>query len=93
MSPDGDQGFPGRLVAEVRFEVSGDGVGVLLEATSDAPVCLFVDLDREVERLPLEQEMVRIAGIDVPVVALSALEASAPVKVEAALRLFGLRPK
>ena len=42
MSPDGDQGFPGRLVAEVRFEVDGETVRVLLQATSDAPtvVCL-----------------------------------------------------
>jgi galactose mutarotase-like enzyme len=42
VSPDGDQGFPGRLVADVRFEVFGDTVRVSLQATSDAPtpVCL-----------------------------------------------------
>lgn len=88
----------GRLLARAPDNIAGKievrGIGIVeLEATSDAPVCLFIDLDREVERLPLEQEVVRIAGIDVPVVALSALEASAPVKVEAALRLFGLAPK
>ncbi len=37
VSLDGDQGFPGRLVAEVRFEVSVDTVRVGLQATSDAP--------------------------------------------------------
>ena len=41
-SPDGDQGFPGRMVAQVRFEADGDTVRVLMQATSDAPtvVCL-----------------------------------------------------
>ena len=42
VSPDGDQGFPGGLVAEVRFEISDDSVLVLFRAASDAPtvVCL-----------------------------------------------------
>ena len=42
VSPDGDQGFPGRLVAEVRFEVDGESVRVSFQATTDAPtvVCL-----------------------------------------------------
>jgi galactose mutarotase-like enzyme len=35
-SPDGDQGFPGRLRAEVRFEVVDDRVRVDLSATTDA---------------------------------------------------------
>jgi aldose 1-epimerase len=35
-SPDGDQGFPGRLRAEVRFEVLDDRVRVDLVATTDA---------------------------------------------------------
>ena len=42
VSPDGDQGFPGRLVAQVRFEISGESVLILFRAASDAPtvVCL-----------------------------------------------------
>ncbi len=42
VSPDGDQGFPGRLVAEVRFEVDGESVRVSMQATTDAEtvVCL-----------------------------------------------------
>ena len=35
-SPDGDQGFPGTLVAHVRFQVSPTGVRVELRATTDA---------------------------------------------------------
>jgi aldose 1-epimerase len=36
-SPDGDQGFPGALVAEVRYAVLPDGVRIELAATTDAP--------------------------------------------------------
>ena len=35
VSPDGDQGFPGRLTALARFEVSGDAVRVRYEATCE----------------------------------------------------------
>jgi aldose 1-epimerase len=36
VSSDGDQGFPGKLTARVRFEVSDDAVEVDFEATTDA---------------------------------------------------------
>lgn len=36
-SPDGDQGFPGRLRAVARFTVSATAVEVVLTATTDAP--------------------------------------------------------
>ncbi len=40
VSPDGDQGFPGELTADVRFEVDGNTVRVTHTATTDAPtVC------------------------------------------------------
>jgi len=37
VSPDGDQGFPGRLTATVRYEVDGDALTLDYTATSDAP--------------------------------------------------------
>jgi aldose 1-epimerase len=37
VSPDGDQGFPGRLNARVRYDVAGDQVDISYEATTDAP--------------------------------------------------------
>ncbi|MCD4532798.1 galactose mutarotase [Nocardioides sp. cx-169] len=37
VSPDGDQGFPGTVRAQVTFTVTGHAVGVELEATTDAP--------------------------------------------------------
>ena len=56
----------------------------------DVPVALFVDLDQAPERLPEPGERARcVAGVAIPTVALDGLEASAPLKVEAALRLFG----
>lgn len=88
----------GRLVAGAPAGIEGKievrGIGILeFETSSDASVSLVVDLDRDVQRLPVERETMRIAGIDVPLIAANALEASAPIKVEAALRHFGLKPK
>ncbi|MEO5652888.1 MAG: aldose epimerase family protein [Marmoricola sp.] len=37
VSPDGDQGFPGELVATARFETLEDGIGLALTATTSAP--------------------------------------------------------
>jgi aldose 1-epimerase len=37
VSPDGDQGFPGRLDAEAAYELLADGFRLTLTATTDAP--------------------------------------------------------
>lgn len=85
----------GRLLAapprniEGKMEVRGVGL-VQFDSVTDVPVCLSVDLDREVERLPELHDPLVIAGIKVPVIGLSALEPSSPMKVELALREFGL---
>ena len=84
----------GRLLARAPARIAGRielrGVGLVELATvADVPVCLLVDLDRPPERLP-EAETARLAGVDVPRVALAALEPSAPVKLEYALQRFGL---
>lgn len=87
----------GRLVASAPTNIAGKielrGIGILTYPTvSDMPVCLYVDLDRDVERLPPANETIHIAGVAVPMIAANALEPSAPVKVEAALYHFGLKP-
>jgi len=84
----------GRLVATAPPSIAGRiemrGVGLVRRPVAErAPVCLLVDLDRAPERLP-EAETRNVAGFPVPAVALSALEASAPLKVEEALLRFGL---
>lgn len=86
----------GRLLARAPANIEGKielrGVGIVpLETASDVPVALIVDLDLAVERLPERKGPQRLAGVDVPVIAVNALEASAPVKVEVALKHFGLQ--
>jgi hypothetical protein len=56
---------------------------------TDVPVCLYADLERVPERLP-ESATIGLAGLDIPLVTLAALEASAPLKLEWALVRFGL---
>jgi serine kinase of HPr protein (carbohydrate metabolism regulator) len=84
----------GRLVASPpptiagRMEVRGVGL-VDMRFEEGVTVCLLVDLDRQPERLP-EGAEADVAGLDLPVIGLAAHEDSAPIKVETALRLFGL---
>jgi serine kinase of HPr protein (carbohydrate metabolism regulator) len=87
----------GRLLArapvniEGRIEVRGLGI-IPLEHVSDVPIALYVDLNLDVIRLPDRREPAWVAGVQLPVIGLNALEASAPVKVEVALRHLGLPP-
>jgi len=85
----------GRLLAAAPERIAGKievrGVGIVeMPAVANEPVALFVDLDLTPQRLPEPGETRMIAGLPVPVVALAGLEPSAPIKVEAALRLFGI---
>lgn len=85
----------GRLVATAPANIAGRmevrGLGILdFEAAGEAPVCLAVDLGRELERMPVANEQVSIAGVKIPLIGVNSLEASAPVKVELALARFGL---
>ena len=73
---------PGTIAG--RMEVRGIGI-VDLPHTADVPVALIVQLDTEVLRLP-ERRTRKVAGVEVRQVALEALHASAPIKVELALR-------
>lgn len=71
-----------------KIEVRGVGI-VELEFEADVPVCLYADLDRAADRLP-EARVIALAGMNIPLIALAALEASAPLKLEQALLRFGL---
>jgi len=84
----------GRLIASAPATIAGKlevrGVGIIeVAALEAAPVCLLADLERVPERLP-DPATVSLAGLDVPAIALAALEASAPIKLERALIRFGL---
>ena len=78
---------PERIAGKI--EVRCVGI-VEMTAVADVPVALYVDLSGEPVRLPEAPEKLTIAGIAIPSVALDGHHASAPLKVEAALRLFGL---
>lgn len=83
----------GRAPAKIAGRIEVRGVGLLeMEAERDVPISLFVDLDRDPERLPRMEDQRSIAGTTLPTIGLAALEASAPIKVEAALNLLGIAP-
>lgn len=70
-----------------RIEVRGVGI-VDVEATR-APLALAVDIDRAPERLP-EPATISLHGVELPLIALAPFAASAPIKVELALKRLGL---
>ncbi|MEK7342551.1 MAG: HPr kinase/phosphatase C-terminal domain-containing protein [Pseudomonadota bacterium] len=84
----------GRLLATApgtiagKMEVRGIGI-VAMPALAEAPVALLVDLSDRVARMP-DAAQRSVAGVAVPLVTLAPLEASAPVKVELALKSLGL---
>ncbi len=80
----------GRLLARPpatiagRIEVRGLGI-VPLPHVEDVPVALIVRVDGEVLRMP-ERRVRSLADVEVPELALAPFEASAPIKLEMALR-------
>lgn len=73
---------PGKMVG--RIEVRGVGI-CRVDAVAEAPARLLVRLGEEGARLP-EAMTELIAGISLPLLCLDAHRASAPLKVEMALR-------
>jgi serine kinase of HPr protein (carbohydrate metabolism regulator) len=86
-------GETGRLIAAAPATIAGHmevrGIGIIaVEHKSPMAVSLLVELASP-PRMP-DPGSRRLEGIDIPVIALAALEASAPIKVELALRQWGL---
>jgi serine kinase of HPr protein (carbohydrate metabolism regulator) len=78
---------PGTIEGKIELR----GVGILaLPFERDVAVCLVADLDRAPERLSEAECGAELLGASIPAIGLSALEASAPLKVEQALLRFGL---
>ena len=81
----------GSAPATIRDQLEVRGIGlVAFDSVQHVPVALLVDLDAAPERLPDEPESRLIAGLPIPVCPLVGLEPSAPLKLELALRRFGL---
>ena len=71
-----------------KIEVYGIGI-VETETVQNVPVALLVTLDEPVARMPAEATERIIAGIALPVLGVSAYEASAPIKIEIAVKSWG----
>ena len=70
------------------------GIGILrLQALEEAPLAMCVDLlpSAEIERFP-ERRFEEVLGIAVPLIAVSAFDASAAAKLRFALRAFSPDP-
>ncbi|MCJ8190053.1 HPr kinase/phosphorylase [Sphingomicrobium aestuariivivum] len=80
----------GRLLASAPPTIAGKlearGLGILeLPHQDDVPVALAIGLDGPVERFPLEEKELTLLGTSIPLLALNARAASAPILVEKAL--------
>jgi len=71
-----------------RIEVRGLGI-ITMPFVERAPVDLLIVILDAPPRFPEDKRTRRIAGVEVPVLALAALEPSAPIKVELALKQMG----
>jgi serine kinase of HPr protein (carbohydrate metabolism regulator) len=76
--------------ATIKGKLEVRGIGVIDCAACDsAPAALIVRIDEVPLRMP-EDSIQTIAGIPLPTIALAPFEASAPIKVELALRRLSL---
>ena len=85
----------GQLEASAPATIAGmmevRGVGVVdLPSIKGARLALIIDLSQDIDRMPGDPEEWLVAGTPLPVVKVSPFEASAPIKVELALKTMGL---
>ena len=85
-----------RLLASPPPNIAGKleirGVGIVdMETVKDVPIALLVQLTSEIERLPDEKRERPVLGVNLPLVSVDAMTASAASKVSLALDRLGLR--
>ena len=85
-----------RLIASAPPTIAGKleirGIGIVdMETVSDVPVALYVELTSEIMRLPDDRRERPVLGVNVPLVSVDALTASAASKVALALDRLGLK--
>ena len=83
------------LIASAPTNIAGKlevrGIGILdMNAVSDVPVALLVELTGEIQRLPDEGRDRPILGVALPLVRIDAMTSSAASKVALALERMGL---
>ena len=85
-----------KLIASAPPNIAGKleirGIGIVdMEAVSDVPVALYVELTSEIMRLPDDRRERPVLGVSLPLVSIDALTASAASKVALALDRLGLK--
>lgn len=73
-----------------KLEIRGLGI-VDMDHVADVPIALVVELTSVMQRMPDDSRTRLILGLDVPLVNIDAMTASAPAKVAVALDRLGLR--
>jgi serine kinase of HPr protein (carbohydrate metabolism regulator) len=73
-----------------KMEIRGIGI-VEMTHVENVPVALLVELTSDIERLPDDSRAQPIMGVDVPLVGIDAMAASAASKVVLALDRLGLK--
>lgn len=73
--------------AQIHGKIEVYGIGIIdIDTKQNVPVTLIVTVDEPVMRMPDGVETRKIAGIALPIMSVSPYEASAPIKVEIAMR-------
>ena len=85
-----------RLVASAPPTIKGKleirGIGIVeMDNVDDIPVALFVELTSEIQRLPDDRRERPVLGVNLPLVSVDALTASAASKVALALDRLALK--
>ena len=86
----------GKLISSSPEQIKGKlevrGIGIVdIDHVPDVPVALVVDLRSDIQRMPDDSQTRLILGIEVPLINVDALTASAPSKVALALDRLGLK--
>ena len=84
-----------RLIASAPPTIQGKleirGVGIVeMETAKDVPIALFVELTSEIQRLPDDSRERLVLDVQIPLISVDAMAASAPSKVALALDRLGL---
>ena len=72
-----------------KLEIRGVGI-VDMESVSDVPLALVVELTSEIQRLPDDSRERLVLDVNLPLISVDAMTASAPSKVALALDRLGL---
>lgn len=85
-----------RVLASAPDQIKGKleirGIGIVdMPVVTDVPVALVVELTSDMKRLPDDDRHRLMLGIEVPLISVDAMTASAPSKVAVALDRLGLK--